>query len=37
MDLLENPGISKYLYNKYYVKGFDPIPRIGKNDKCQYV
>lgn len=29
--LLENTGISKHLYKKYYLNNIDPTNRIGKN------
>ena len=30
-DLMENTAVSKHLYNKYYLNGIDPEPRIGKD------
>ena len=30
-ELKEVTGVSKHLYNKYYLKGIDPEPRIGKD------
>ena len=30
-ELKESTGVSKHLYNKYYLKGLDPEQRIGKN------
>jgi len=30
-ELKEMTGVSKHLYNKYYLKGIDPEPRIGKD------
>jgi len=30
-ELKEATGVSKHLYNKYYLKGIDPEPRIGKD------
>jgi len=30
-ELQEATGLSKFLYKKYYLKGINPIPRIGKN------
>lgn len=32
-DLLEKTGVSKTLYNKFYIQGIDPEFRIGKNGK----
>lgn len=30
-DLLEKTGVSKFVYQKFYLQGFDPTDRIGKN------
>lgn len=30
-ELLEQTGVSKHLYNKYYKQGIDPEPRIGRD------
>jgi hypothetical protein len=30
-DLLDSTGISKFLYKKFYLKGYDPSDRIGQN------